>query len=398
MKYYVEAYGCTMNQGETTMLAEKMAGEGHIEVSDPAHADTAVIGTCVVIKKTEERMKRRIAELKKYCDVVLVTGCLASTGKSKLERCSDLKLVEPGEIDMSFTPKPSLVGIVPISTGCTGSCTYCITKLARGALKSRSVSSIEQRFENLLKTGVKEVRVTSQDNASYGLDIGTDLIKLMKKLEMHGGEHRIRLGMMNPNTALSIEDELLEVMSDSHYYRFFHLPLQSGSNRILRSMNRGYTVQDWEDLIINIRKRLPDVTISTDVIVGFPGESEEDFKRTASVLKKIKPDITNITRFSSRPGTAADSMDKRIHSRDKKKRSKTLTGIHERNNKDNNRKFVGTKTRMLVLKEGKNDTLTGRMDNYKVVVIDKIRDDLLGKWVEVEIVDERSVYLKGEPI
>ncbi len=396
MKYYVEAYGCTLNKGETKMLAEDMACEGHIEVKDPVEADTAVIGTCVVIKKTEERMKRRINELKECCDQVIVTGCLASIGGKKLKRSiPGIKLVEAGDVDISLEPQPSLIGTVPISNGCLGSCTYCITKIARGDLKSKCIDRITKRFERLIESGVKEVRVTCQDTASYGLDIDTNLIELMKELDSYPGKHRIRLGMMNPNTALPIKEGLIECMDNSHFYRFLHLPLQSGSNSVLERMGREYTVKQWIDLIQDIRKSIPDITISTDVIPGFPGESKEDFNRTVSILDKVKPDIVNITRFSPRPATKAMDMEDKIHSREKKRRSKILTDLHAVNSKKNNEEFIGIDTKILVLEKGKNDTMMGRMNNYKVVVIDDYRDGLLGEWVDVNISDAHGVYLSG---
>ncbi len=396
MKFYVEAYGCTLNQGETKMLAEKMVCQGHIEVDDPLEADTAVIGTCVVIKKTEERMKRRIQELKECCDDIIVTGCLATIGGKELKRAyPGLTLVDAGEVNMSFEPEHSLFGTVPISTGCVGTCTYCITKLARGCLRSHDKESIKRRFESLLQKGVKEVRITCQDTASYGLDIDTNLIDLMKELDSYSGEHRIRLGMMNPNTALPIKEELMECMNDSHFYRFLHLPLQSGSNGVLKRMKREYTVGQWMDLIREVKKSIPDITISTDVIPGFPGETKEDFKRTVSILEEVKPDIVNITRFSPRPGTKAMDMVDNIHSREKKRRSKILTDLHAENSKKKNDEFVGINTNILVLEKGKNDTMMGRMNNYKVVVIDDNRHDLLGDWVEVKITDASGVYLSG---
>ena len=378
------------------MLAEDMSARGYTKVSEPREADLAIIGTCVVIGKTEERMKRRIDELVEICGEVMVTGCLASTGGDELQkRYPGMKLVKPGEVEMSFDPGPDLIGVVPVSTGCTGDCTYCITRLARGALKSHDVTSIEKRFRCLLERGAKEIRVTSQDSASYGLDAGTSLIELMRTMDSHSGDHRIRLGMMNPDTAEPIFDELLDIMEGSHFYRFLHLPLQSGSDRILEKMNRRYTAGDWMELVERARRRIPEITISTDVITGFPGECEEDFQDTVKALERAEPDILNITRFSSRPGTEAHGMKDRIHSRTSKSRSSALTRIHEKISGERNQKYVGLATKALVLEKGKNHTVTGRTDSYKVVVLEDDPGMVLGTWVDVEITAASGVYLKG---
>ncbi len=159
-----------MNQGETEMIAENLEEEGHIQVNSPEEADKALIGTCVVIKKTEERMKRRIEELEEKCSEVLVAGCLSSTRKEEMrERCPDLDFIYPSDVEMSYRPLKSqgnsVIGTIPISSGCLGNCTYCITRLARGRINSRSSSEIKERFEKLLSTSTKEIRLTSQDAA-----------------------------------------------------------------------------------------------------------------------------------------------------------------------------------------------------------------------------------------
>ncbi len=398
MKYYVEAYGCTMNKGETKMLAERLSTEGHTRVTEADSADTAIIGTCVVIEKTEERMKRRIHELEKICDKVIVTGCLATTGEGYLKsNCPGVELIGAGEIDISSAPEPSLIGSVPMATGCTGGCAYCITKLARGELKSRSLVSIKNRFKSLLRQGAVEIRLTCQDTASYGADIGTDLPHLMDELDRYEGEHRIRIGMMNPDTALPIKEELVEILIDSHFYRFLHVPLQSGSDEVLDKMDRRYTAEQWISLIQYFRKHIPDLTLSTDVIVGFPGETEDDFQKTLSLIKAVKPDILNITRFSPRPNTPAYDMDDKIHSREKKRRSKMLTELYQKISLKQNEEHIGVESKALINEDGKNNTVMGRMENYKVVVVEGGKE-LLGRWVDVKITEATGVYLKGRLI
>ncbi len=399
MRYYKEAYGCTMNQGETDMLAEQMKSQGHIEVDDPENADVAIIGTCIVITKTEERMKRRIAELSELCSSVRVTGCLPNGRPEESKKISsNVEMVYPGSITMSECPGKNLIGILPIATGCVGDCAYCITKLARGSLRSRSIEEIVTRFRELLNAGTIEVLLTCQDTASYGRDKDLDLPTLMRELSKFEGHHRVRVGMMNPDTVRPSLDEIIDAMENQCFYRFLHLPLQSGSDAVLGSMGRKYSVDQWKETVSLFRKAFPDITLSTDVIAGFPGESEDDFRETLRVLKETKPDILNITRFSPRPGTRANDMDGKVHSRVKKRRSKELTTVHKKISRDINRKYLGRREQVLFLEKGKGDTIKGRMNNYKVVVAEGEPEELLGSWKEVEITGAGDVYLRGDLI
>jgi len=403
MKFYVESYGCTMNQGETEMIAESLEKEGHIQVYSPEQADKALIGTCVVIKKTEERMKRRIEYLEEKCSEVLVAGCLSSTHEEEMQkRCPDIDFIQPSEVEMSKKPleskENSVIGTIPISSGCLGNCTYCITRLARGDIESRSLQEIKERFEQLLSTSTKEIRLTSQDTALYGRDIDKDLTDLLRELLKIDGDYRLRIGMMNVNTLRPIKPELIDLMEDDRIYKFIHLPLQSGSDKILKKMNRNYDVEEWKDTVQKFRKRFPDLTLSTDIIVGFPGETETDFEKTKEILTKTKPDIVNVTRFSPRGGTKAAEMEDKIHSRKKKERSKQITDLRFKISRDLNEKYVGRRTDALFLEKGKKNSLKGRMDNYKVVVIKEEDDDIIGKRKEVKIKAAEDIYLLGELI
>ncbi|MFW6040830.1 MAG: tRNA (N(6)-L-threonylcarbamoyladenosine(37)-C(2))-methylthiotransferase [Thermoplasmatota archaeon] len=397
MKYYVESYGCTLNQGETEMFAESLEQQ-NTRVDSLKEADTAVIGTCVVIEKTEERMKRRIEYLAKQVDKVIITGCLAETSKDDFDNMHKIKLIPPSKINFTETCRPELIGILPIASGCLGSCSYCITKLARGYLKSWELEKIKRRFENLLNLGTKEIRLTCQDTASYGLDINTTLPKLLERLLSIEGDYRIRIGMMNPDSAYPIIDDLIEKFKDERIYKFLHLPLQSGSDKILNKMNRKYDIDTWKEVVNLFRNNLPHLTLSTDIIVGFPGESKQDFEMSKNVLKEIKPDIVNVTRFSARPGTSAFSMDDKIHSRIKKKRSKELTNLRFEISKSINENYVNVETEAVILGEGKEDSLKGRLDDYKVIVIPEGDKNLIGKRVKVKIISAEEVYLVGEPL
>jgi len=403
MKFYVESYGCTMNQGETEMIAESLEKDGHVQVDSPEKADKALIGTCVVIKKTEERMKRRIEELEKKCPEVIVAGCLSSTHKEEMkERCPTLDFIQPSDVEMSKKPlkskENSVIGTIPISSGCSGNCTYCLTRVARGEIKSRPLLEIKERLEQLLSTSTKEIQLTSQDTALYGRDLNIDLTDLLKELLKIEEDYRLRIGMMNVDTLEPIKQDLLDLMKDERIYKFLHLPLQSGSNKILKKMNRNYTVEKWEKTAEKFREKFPDLMLSTDVIVGFPGETEKDFEKTKDTIMNVKPDIINVTRFSPREGTKAAEMENKVHSRKKKERSKQMTELRFKISRELNERYVGRISDVLFLEEGKGDSLKGRMNNYKVVVIKKENPEIIGEWREVKIRSAEDIYLLGEII
>ena len=399
MKYYLEAYGCTMNQGETQMFAENLNSQGHVQVDKLEDADMAVIGTCVVISKTEERMKRRIKELSEKCSKVKVTGCLTSINNDGLDDISDdIEIVVPNDMPLSVNPRKDLVGIIPIATGCLGNCSYCITKIARGPLNSRHLDDIICRFEQLVKSSTWEIQLTCQDTASYGKDINSSLPELIHKLLEMDEDFRIRIGMMNPDTSIIIKEEIKDILNDDRIYKFLHIPLQSGSKSVLNDMNRQYTPEDWIKLVNEFRKEFSDLTLSTDVITGFPGEENYDFDKTVEIIRDVKPDIINVTRFSPRPGTEAMEKTNKVHSRVKKKRSKELTKLRFKISHQRNERYVGKRMNTTILEEGKGDTLKGRTDNYKVVVINEDDKSLIGKRVEVDIVDAKDVYLEAELI
>ncbi len=396
MNVYYEAYGCSQNIAETGMLAR---GFGSI-VESPEEADIIVIGTCIVIAHTEHRMIRRINELKEYGKKVVVYGCLPSalpervpdgvlTVKTwELERAHDIVGASP----MNQVHTMDAVATIPISNGCMGSCAYCITRLARGRVHSRSPEWVVKQVKNALSMGCREIRLSAQDTATYGRDLGTTLPELLERILEIDGEFRIRVGMMEPRETLKILDELLEVYREPRVYKFLHLPVQSGDDGILSRMNRGYTVEDFIRIVDAFRKQLGDFLLSTDIIVGFPGESEESINNTARLLMEIKPEILNITRFSPRPKTPAYRW-KRPSTNDVKRWSAYLTNLYHGYIEKINERFVGTNVRVLVAQHGKRGRFTARTDQYRPVIIEQAP---VGKFVNVRITSATPSYLVGE--
>ncbi len=400
MKVYFEAYGCSQNIAETGMLARSI---GEI-VNSPENADIIVIGTCVVIEHTENRMLRRIDELKKYGKKMVIYGCLPSARGELLP--NDVTAVRTWEFEnankvLGIVKSPlgeihtmDSVATIPIANGCLGSCTYCITRIARGRIKSRRPEWIVETVQKAVQKGIREIRLSAQDTAAYGRDINTTLPELLEKIVNIKGEFRVRVGMMEPRETLGILDDLVSLYSNEKIYKFLHLPVQSGDDEILKRMNRGYTVDEFIHILREFRNRFPDMTISTDIIVGFPGESDESFKNTLTTIKLIEPDILNITRFSPRPKTPAYGW-RRPSTNDVKKWSKRLGEEHMRIIERKNRKFIGRTLHVLVPQRGKRGGYLGRTDNYRPVILHNVE---IGKFYVAKIVQSTPTHLLGEII
>jgi len=398
VKVYLEAYGCSQNIAETYMLAQSM---GEI-VSSPEEADTILIGTCVVIEHTENRMLRRIKELKKYGKKVVVYGCLPSARKELLdmdvvpiatwefERADEILGLDKSPMDEVFIW--DAVATIPIANGCLGQCTYCITRLARGRVKSRSEEWILKLVERALDRGAVEIRISAQDTAAYGRDIGTNIAELVNSIASIPGKFYVRVGMMEPRETLHILSELLNAYSNPKVYKFLHLPVQSGDDEILQRMNRGYKVEDFVKIVRNFHSKFPEMTLSTDIIVGFPGENDESFENTMKLIKEIKPEILNITRFSPRPKTPAYKW-KRPSTNKVKEWSQKLTALHMENM---NRRFegmLGKELKVIVPSRGKRGKYLARSINYEPVVLENAE---VGKEYIIRVTHYEKSHLVGK--
>ena len=409
MRYFVESYGCTMNYGEGRRLARDMAEMGYSKADSVEDADIVILNTCTVVETTEKKMLARISELKKMGKEIIVTGCMAKVQPKRIEiRLPESLIVPPSDyhsfakevadrFGIAGPPVPLVQGtdaILPIAQGCLGNCSYCITKFARGRLISYPQEELVNEFDSFIDTGCKEVLITAQDTACYGHDTGTDLPTLLRSMLRKDGDYRVRIGMMNPNHLDRILDGLVETMDDERVYRFLHIPVQSGSDDILRAMHRGYRENEFMELVDRLRSEIPDISIATDIITGFPGETESDHEKTIELVKDLHADTLNITRFSSRPGTEAASMEP-LHGRILKERSTELTELKNQVEYDVNKRLVGQRFRSLATEVGKEGIIV-RTPYYRPVVI---REDIpLGTFVDVEITDCRSTYLFGRKL
>ncbi len=417
MRIYIETYGCTANHSDSDIL-RYFVSRKYTLVNDYRDADIVIINSCGVIDFTERKILKRAKKLKDQGKTVIITGCLPKINPDACLKVSDailsnksihrineaIEKVINGEkfvdlssrnIDKSCFKKLRLnsyaIAIINIAEGCLGKCSYCATKFARGHLKSFDPNNIYKEVENAVEEGYKEIQITSQDNAIYGIDIGLRLPDLLKNLLKIKGKFWIRVGMMNPEFLLEIIDDLLDVYKNPKIYKFFHIPIQSGDDEILKHMNRNYDVKDIKLLINKIRRQFPEATIATDIIVGYPTEDEYSFEKTFNLVKELEFDLINITRYSRRKGTPAYKYGD-IPDRIKKERSRKLTLLHVEISYRKNMKLLGRIYEVLVTSKGREDTYISRNINYKQIIL---KDARIGEFYETEIIDFDFQHLYG---
>ena len=400
-----------MNYGEGEQLSKKMDSLGHVRTDSADDADIVILNTCTVIETTEKNMIRRMGDLKAKGKKVIVTGCMAKVQPKRIsirlpgsiilppdryDEFSDIVSDEFGCCEPSVKPTYGMSAILPIAQGCLGNCSYCITRFARGHLRSYPEDDLVKEFNAMLDDGAKEILITAQDTACYGKDIGTNLPHLIGRFLEREGDYRIRIGMMNPNFLDPIADRLLDIMKDRRVYRFLHIPVQSGSDDVLRNMRRRYTAEGFLSMVERMRLKCPDISISTDMITGFPGETDEDHQKSVELIRKLHADTVNITRFSVRPGTDAATMKDQIQGNVSKERSTELTETKMEVEYGVNENLVGKRFRVLVTEKGKKGTVITRTENYRP---GGIEEDLpLGTFLDVVVTGCASTYVVGKRV
>jgi MiaB-like tRNA modifying enzyme len=418
VRVYVESYGCSQNQGEGAGIARDLAGRGHELARDPSAADVGILVTCGVIGPTEGRMVRRWQALSARVPRVVVTGCLVPLRCDLLsgpgrERTTFVPIREqfhipalldgwsdgfpvPSETRPATSPVPRLAVSeeVIIAQGCTSGCTYCFSRLARGRLESVPIHEVVSRVRAATARGVREIRLTGLDTAAWGEDLpGPErLPDLVRSVGESAGDLRIRVGMMSPQSLEPHLDEYLEVLATGPAYRFLHLPLQSGSDRVLEAMRRGYHAEQFRRQVEVARRRVPDLHLATDVIVGFPGETEEDFRETEELLEAVAPETVNVTRFSPRPGTPAARLPS-LPPRVAKRRSRSVAELRHRLSRKRLERWIGTRAVGRVLEHGPGESSVARLGNYLPVVLDRRLP--LGADIDLRVDGARSTYLLG---
>lgn len=353
MKFYLETYGCQANKSDSEIITALLNLEGYRQVKREKDADVLIFNTCYVKQSTQNRIINRLKEIKKLKKRVIVSGCMPEISPETIRKILPKSILvsarnvhhlsEAIKRKKDFLGKPefdktllakcpaSSTYTIQISEGCPNKCSYCAAKLARGHIHSFPEENILEEARKAISKGYKIIHIASQDNAAYGLDKNkiSLLPQLLNKLTQLHGNFMIKVGMMNPVHLLPILDNLIFSYQSPKIMKFIHVPVQSGSDGILKDMNRKYTLAEFKKIISSFRKTIPDISISTDVIVGYPTETEEDFKKTLNLIKTLKPEILNISRYSKRPNTPAEHL-RQLSTQELKHRSIILTDIYKK--------------------------------------------------------------------
>ena len=432
MKYYITTMGCQLNENDSEKLAGIVEGMGFEKTEKLEEADLVIYNTCCVRENAEERLFGKLGELKKQKEekgtIIAIGGCMMQEpamlekikksynytdivfGTHTLHKFEeDLKKVLEngkkvrdvididGEVieDLPIKRNDNFKASVTIMYGCNNFCSYCIVPYVRGRERSREPEKILEEVEMLAKEGYKEITLLGQNVNSYNGRENYKFANLLNDVCKIDGIERVRFISPHPK---DFTDNVIEaIANNSKIARVLHLPLQSGSSAVLKKMNRKYTKEQYLELVDKIKTRIPDVVLSTDIIVGFPGETEEDFEDTLDVVRKVNYEQVFMFIYSRREGTVADKMENQIPEEIKHKRFDRLKELFDSRVSENNQKYIGTTQKILVDGYSKNDkeTLTGRTDTNKVVNF-KGNEELIGKMINIKITEEHKWYLTGE--
>tara|TARA_B110000467_G_scaffold164048_1_gene191817 strand:+ start:514 stop:1848 length:1335 start_codon:yes stop_codon:yes gene_type:complete len=431
-KYYIETYGCQMNVYDSELVGSLLEECDYTLTQDMSEADAVFLNTCAIREKAEETVHNRLDNLHvlkrtKPNMILGVLGCMAQNlkddilesrpyvdvilGPDSYRRIPEIIKARQGEMDNFVDTRLSKFEVyddlfpsrhdgvnawISIMRGCDKFCTFCIVPFTRGRERSRSIQSVVDETINAVSQGFVEITLLGQNVNSYRTPDGEfpELLKAVAKVE---GVKRIRYTSPHPQ---DIDDALLEVMRDhSNICNYIHLPLQAGSDRILKRMNRTYTQQEFLDLVDKIYEYMPNCSISTDIIVGFPGETEDEFLETLDVVKKVHFDSSFMFKYSSRPGTKAAEYTDQISEDDKQNRLERLIALQRKNTLSANLRHVGNTLSVMVEKVSKksDSQWAGRTDGNMWVVFDKT-DEQIKDIVNVKIEDAKGITLFGSRI
>ena len=444
LKYHILTMGCQLNENDSEKLCGMLEKMGYIKTDNFQEADLNLFNTCCVRENAEDKLFGKLGELKRIKEekgtVIAIGGCMmqekhitdkikesypfvdilfgthtlyrfpedlykALIEKKKQEDILDID----GEIYEGLPIKrdSNIKASVTIMNGCNNFCTYCIVPYVRGRERSREPREIVREVEELAKQGYKEITLLGQNVNSYlrvekekgkafeayeGINSFATLLRAINKIE---GIERIRFVSPHPK---DFTDDVIDAIRDcDKVCKLIHLPLQSGNTKVLKEMNRRYTKEQYLNLVEKMKTKIPNLTLSTDIIVGFPGETEEEFEDTLDVVRKVRFEQVYMFIYSRRVGTPGDKMENQVLEETKHKRFDRLKALVESQIEENNQKYVGTVQKVLVEGTSKNNEnmLTGRTDSNKVVIFEG-KKDLIGKIIDLNIVSEHMWYLKGK--
>ncbi len=433
-KAYTKFYGCAQNEADMETIRGMLEVMGFEFTDEPSEADIIVINTCAVREGAEDRIYGNVGAFKKLKEknhdlIIVICGCMTQRpgpadklkksypyvdivfGTHGIEKFPQklLKRLETGKRVFEIEEKSELVEGLPkkrkesasanvsIIYGCNNFCSYCIVPYTRGRERSRRWENIVCEVKELALKGVTEITLLGQNVNSYGKDLedGINFAGLLRKINEIDGIKRIRFMTSHPK---DLSDELILAMSEcDKVCRQLHLPVQAGSNRVLKDMNRKYTREDYLKLVEKLRKAMPDITLTTDIIVGFPNETKEEFEDTLDIIKKVRYDGIFSFIYSKRSGTPAAKMDDIIPDEEKSENLSRLLEVQKEIQLENNKKYLGKRIEILVDDKSKTDEnlLSGRTDGGKIVHFPG-NEELIGKYVNVKINEVKSFYLTGE--
>ena len=429
-KYYIETYGCQMNVYDSELVGGQLEKLGYKHTKEIDNADLIFLNTCSIREKAEEtvynrlnnfeHLKRKnpslligvlgcmaqnlkddILESKPYVDIILGPDSYRNIPKilenrsSSIDHLVDTKLSKFEMYDELFPSKQEGVNSwVSIMRGCDKFCTFCIVPFTRGRERSRPISSVVNEIKKSIKLGFVEFTLLGQNVNSYKTPDGK-FPELLHEVASIKGVKRIRFSSPHPQ---DVDDHMLEVMSShDNICNYLHLPLQSGNDRILKRMNRSYSSKVFLDLVKKTREYMPNCSITTDIIVGFPGETEEEFQDTLAVAKEVKFNFAYMFKYSSRPGTKAAEYTDQIPEEIKQKRLEELIALQLENTLTENKALIGQTVKVLVEKESKKskNQWAGRAEGNMWVVFDK-GNERVGEIIDIKIYDARGVTLFGK--
>lgn len=434
-KYFITTYGCQMNESDSERIASVLEKIGYRKSSRENGADLIIINMCSVRQSAVDRAYGLLPKFKKLKEKnqkvkTVLTGCVLKTDKRKFKKQFDLILdikdlmnwpkiltVKSGAlINSRQQEKPDYLKIkpkyrtcfralIPISNGCNNACAYCVVPKTRGVLVCRSHKEILEETKDAVKKGYKEIWLLGQNVNDYQspVDSSIDFARLLKIINDIPGNFWIRFASPNPK---DFSNEIINSIAQcKKVTEYINIPIQSGNNEILKRMNRPYTVEKYKNLIKKIRKKIPGIALSTDIIVGFPGETKRQFQSTARFLKEIKFDMAYIAQYSPRQQTQAIKMKDNISKKEKKRRWKILSKLLEKTALGKNKSYLGKKLTVLADIE-KNGFFYGKTRNYKTVkfpavalaAAGKQNTNLVGQFVKVKITNALPWGLKGELI
>ncbi|BFI73790.1 threonylcarbamoyladenosine tRNA methylthiotransferase [Nanoarchaeota archaeon] len=416
MKFSIITLGCTLNKAEGEIMKNILINKGYEYIENPEESEILIINTCTVKGPTENHALKL---LKQYSNKKLIlAGCLVQhkpelfegyplVGLDHIDEVDKVledylngkmdKLLDRKNINKLLLPSVDQypIKIIIAQEGCLWNCLYCATKIARGNAKSYPPEYIYKEIRDAKEKGLKIIYLTGTDLATYGYDLKMDLADLLLNIDIEG-EYYIRVGMSNPGILNKYFDKLLKAYENEHIFKFFHLPVQSGSNNVLRTMGRGYTIEQFYELIEKIRKKFYEASIATDIIVGYPTETEEDFKKTLELVENVKFDVINMSKYWPRAKTLATKLYKTLPGNIVKERSRKLKEIFNKNAYERNKIWLGWEGYAIVESKGKyENTWIARNYAYKQIIV-KSDKNILGKTIKVKIENITPIDLRGK--